>query len=312
VNPGILFAILATLSWAIGIFPFTEAARRLGTNTLNHFRLVLASLLIGILALLTGNNFLGIFSEEYKNAWLWLGLSGIIGLTIGDYFAFEMYRILGARTGSVLTTFAPAAALILGGILINEKISFTGIIGIIITIIGVNFISFGKSERKKIPDHGHGSILYGIITGILAALCQGAGLVLAKKGFISMTSENTLSPVHATFMRLICATISLFIFTMFRGNYREVILPLKLNSQKGIRYAVAGTLFGPVIGVCFSLFTVSYIDPSIAQTFFSLVPALAFIFSAALLREKMSMKSIAGLIVAIAGVMILIWREKLI
>jgi len=44
--PGILFAIATSISWAIGIFPFTEAARRLGVNPLNHFRLALATLLL--------------------------------------------------------------------------------------------------------------------------------------------------------------------------------------------------------------------------------------------------------------------------
>src|SRR4051812_8730048 len=199
---GIIFALLTTLSWSIGIFPFTVAARKMGTNSLNHFRLLLAMILIGIYALIFyRNDFLSIFTPDYSPAWLWLCLSGIVGLTIGDYFAFEMYKILGARIGSVLTTFAPAAALILGSLLINESISAIGIFGIALTITGVNFVSLEKSERGKIPDHGHGSIAYGIIAGILAALCQGAGLVLAKKGMILQGSEHHLAPIPASFIR---------------------------------------------------------------------------------------------------------------
>ena len=111
-STGILFALLTSLSWAICIFPFTQAARRLGSNALNHFRLLLATILIGVICLIFGSNtFLEIFSSEYIMAWIWLGLSGILGLTLGDYFAFSMYKVLGARRGSVLTTFAPAAEL---------------------------------------------------------------------------------------------------------------------------------------------------------------------------------------------------------
>jgi drug/metabolite transporter (DMT)-like permease len=238
-------------------------------------------------------------------------LSGIVGLTIGDYFAFAMYSVLGARIGSVLTTFAPAAALILGGLLIDEHISFIGIVGIVITIAGVNFVSFGKSERAIIPDHGHGSISYGIIAGILAALCQGAGLVLAKKGMMSQPHEFTLNPFHATFMRLSAATGSLFLFSFMQGKLRGIFAPVLANKNDGIKFAIAGTLFGPVIGVCLSLFTVSLIDPSVAQTIFSLVPACAFLLSAIIFKEKISYKSIIGLAVAIGGVIILIWRDKL-
>ena len=310
-STGIIFALLTTLSWSICIFPFTQAARKLGVNPLNNFRLILATLIIGIVSLLHGlNNFFEIFSYSYLNAWIWLGISGIIGLTIGDYFAFAMYRVLGARTGSVLTTFAPAAALILGALLINERISFIGIIGIAITITGVNFVSLGKSEREKIPDHGHGSIAYGIFTGILAALCQGAGLVLAKKGMMA-NSNIQLDPVFATFMRLVAASTSLFVFTLLFGKIKEVFLPLILNKNNGLKYAFTGTIFGPVLGVGLSLFTVSQIDPSIAQTIFSLVPAFAFILSVLFFREKITRNSLIGLIVSIAGVIILIWRDKI-
>ncbi|MBK6837747.1 MAG: DMT family transporter [Bacteroidetes bacterium] len=146
---GILFALLATLSWSFCIFPFTQAARRLGSNSLNHFRLLLATILIGIISILISpQHFADLFSSPYQQAWIWLGVSGVLGLTIGDYFGFEMYAILGPRLGSVLTTFAPAAALILGTILLDEHISLIGIIGMLITILGVIAISLGKSERS--------------------------------------------------------------------------------------------------------------------------------------------------------------------
>ena len=311
ISTGILFALLTTLSWSICIFPFTQAARRLGSNTLNFFRLILAVIIIGIISLCIGvSEFSEIFSIDYLNAWILLSISGIIGLTIGDYFAFVMYSVLGARIGSVLTTFAPAAALILGGLLINERISFIGILGIAITITGVNFVSLGKSEREKIPDHGHGSITYGIIAGILAALCQGAGLVLAKKGMISH-SDVQLNPFHATFIRLIAATTSLLIFTLLSGKIKEVIKPIITNKNDGLKYAVGGTIFGPVLGVSLSLFTVSFLDPSVAQTIFSLVPAFALILSVIFLKDKFTRKSLFGLVVAITGVIILIWRDRI-
>ena len=309
-SPGIIFALLTTLSWAIGIFPFTQAARRLGSNTLNNFRLVLATLIIGMFAYLyKPEDFKAIFSANYFQSWLWLGLSGLIGLTVGDYFAFSMYKILGARTGSVLTTFAPAASLFLGSLMIDEHISLIGIAGIIITILGVNFVSLGKRERDNIPDYGHGSITKGIVAGILSALCQGAGLVLAKKGLISLPEEITLSPFNATFMRLITAATFLFLFTLLSGNIKKVYAPIFSNKNDGVKYAIAGTIFGPTFGVCLAIFTVSILEASVAQTIFSLVPALAFVLAAIFLKEKITFQSVCGLLMAISGVVVLIWRD---
>src|SRR5271156_5529640 len=178
---GIIFALLTTLSWSIGIFPFTQAARRMGSNKLNHFRLLIATILLAGTALIIDHNaFIDLFRHFSPQAWLWLSLSGIVGLPLGDYFGLSMYAILGARIGSVLATLAPPATLLLASLLIDERMNMTGIIGIFITVIGVISISLGRKERIKIPDHGHGSIATGIIFGVLSAFCQGAGLVMAK------------------------------------------------------------------------------------------------------------------------------------
>ena len=310
---GVIFGLLTTLSWSIGIFPFTQAARRLGVNSLNHFRLILALLFIGVISfLLDYHSFFGIFNSNYLSAWLWLGLSGIVGLTIGDYFAFEMYKILGARLGSVLSTFAPAAALLLAWILIDEHISSIGILGIFITIIGVNYISLSKKERKTVADDHQSAISKGIFLGILSALCQGAGLVLAKKGMmLENKSGIVIHPFHANFIRLSIATVSLFIFTIITRNLNAVIFPIIINKEGGIKYAIAGTVFGPVVGVSLSLYTISLIEPSVAQTIFSLVPVAALFIARILTKEKITTHSLIGVSVAMAGVFILIWRDQI-
>ncbi|MBK8585320.1 MAG: hypothetical protein IPN88_07745 [Bacteroidetes bacterium] len=45
-----------------------------------------------------------------------------------------------------------------------------------------------------------------------------------------------------------------------------VFQPILENREGGIKYAIAGTVFGPTLGVSLSLFTVALIEPSIAQT----------------------------------------------
>ena len=278
-NPGIFFGLLTTLSWSFCIFPFTQAARRLGSNSLNHFRLLLALCFITIISFAVDSKaFSEIFSSEYTQAWLWLGLSGIVGLTIG----------------------------------LDESLSFIGIIGIFITIIGVNFISLGKKERDKIPTHQQSKITIGVIAGILSAFCQGAGLVLAKKGML-MEKELaiTINPFHATFIRLTIATSSLYLLTIFRGKIKTVMKPLFENKDGGIKFAIAGTIFGPTLGVSLSLFTVSLIEPSIAQTIFSLVPAFALFVARILTKEKITFQSLLGVTIAMSGVIILIWRDRI-
>jgi len=307
---GILFALLTMLSWSICIFPFTQAARRLGSNTLNHFRLLLAIFFLAVTNLLFNREvFLGIFSSSHSYAWLWLGLSGIVGLTIGDFFAFKMYAILSPRIGSVLTTLSPAAALLAGFLLLGESINGIGMAGMVITMIGVISISLGRKERDAIPDRGHGSVFAGIIFGILSAVCQGVGLVLSKKGMVH--GGLIVAPFPATFMRITVGFFSLLLLTVFQGKLSTVVSPVLTNKNKGIKYAVMGTIFGPFLGVCLSLYTISNIDVSVGQTIFSLMPVSALLISVFFFKEKITWQSFLGVVVAVGGVLILVWRDTL-
>lgn len=273
-------------------------------------RLLLAIFFLATTNLIVNKDFfLGIFSSEYLYCWCWLGISGIVGLTIGDFFAFRMYAILSPRTGSVLTTLSPAASLIAGYLLLGETINSIGIAGMIITMIGVMGISLGRKEREKIPDHGHGSVFAGIVFGILSAVCQGVGLVLSKKGM--MHGELTVAPLPATFMRITIGFLSLLLLTIVQGKLSTVIKPVVNNHGSGIKYAVMGTIFGPFLGVCLSLYTISNLDVSVGQTIFSLMPVGALLISVLFFREKVTWQSLVGVVVAITGVLILIWRTKL-
>ncbi|MFN9940241.1 MAG: EamA family transporter, partial [bacterium] len=84
------------------------------------------------------------------HAWLWLGLSGVVGLTIGDLFGFTSLRILGARRQSVIGTLAPAAAAAAGLLLLDEHISLIDIGGITVTLIGVIIATYSPQEQHDV------------------------------------------------------------------------------------------------------------------------------------------------------------------
>lgn len=307
---GLVLALVTTLSWSVGIFPFTIAARKLGVNALNHFRLLVALLLLLLANLvISSHQFASIFNEAFLSSWFWLGLSGIIGLTIGDYFGFKMYAILGPRVGSVLSTLSPIATLIFGMLILHESMNSIGVVGILITIAGVMGISFGRKARSTMTDHAMGSVSVGIISGILAAMCQGAGLVLSKKGM--MHDESMIHVLPATFIRIFAAFASLVFLSLFTGRLIELTNYLKTRKSGGIREAITGTFFGPFLGVGLSLLTIQYINVSVAQTIFSLVPLFALLISLIFYKERITAGSVTGIIVALCGVFILIWRNEL-
>jgi drug/metabolite transporter (DMT)-like permease len=162
-------------------------------------------------------------------------------------------------------------------------------------------------------DHEHGNVKLGIVYGILAAVCQGVGVVLANKGFTYKQNNADLAFFHATWLRMISATVIIYLITILRGKFMEITRPALINKNNGLIYTFAGTIFGPVVGVSLSMYAVSLLQnkPSIAQTIFSLVPIFALPLAYLFYKEKITLKSIIGALIAITGVMILIWRDAL-
>lgn len=307
---GILIAFAAAVFWAISVFPFTKAGRIMSVESLNLIRLWLGTTFVFIAATISDSHFFSMFGTTHTSKWLWMSASGITALGIGDYFGLRMYAILSPRYGSVLTTFSPVMALLMGILLLNEQMNVTGILGMLITIVGVMYISLGRKERKSIPDHGHGSVFKGIVFGLISAACNGTGLAFSKKAFVTNTNV-TLHPITGSFMRFFVAAVVVTILMLLSGQLVKHVKKITIQTPHTLSTAIFGVFAGPVVAVSLALFSIQYINVAVAQTIFALVPVIALMISHFVYKEKLTVYSIAGVIVAIAGVSVLIWRQQI-
>lgn len=312
-NPGLLFAFGATICWAISVFPFTKAGRLMTVAGMNLVRLVLGTLLVFTsAAIMETDSLFHAFTKTYLQGWMWLGISGVLALGVGDYFGLRMYAILGPRFGSVLSTLSPAAALLSGYILLGQNMNYIGIAGMLLTISGVMGISLGKKERIIIPDHGHGSVTSGIAFGVVSALCNGAGLACSKKAFALQSSMGVpIHPLTASFMRFSVATILVVVFLLLSGKLLPKIKKIAGQPLPVLGLAALGTVMGPLLGVSLALFAIQTVTVAVAQTIFALVPVLALAISHFVFKHKLSRAAVIGALIAIAGVSVLIWRNEL-
>lgn len=303
---GEYYGILTAICWAIGIFPFTLSTKYFQATHINLMRLVLALILLCPFIMLKENiSFSNLFLNPGAQNWLWLGLSGIIGLALGDYFSFSAFKAIGAKNSSIFSTLAPGSAIIFGYFMLGETINFIGIAGIFITVGGIIFISLQKKDKQ------HSSLTpAGIGHAIGAALCQGAGLVLAKKAYENNTLE--IAPFHAAWLRIFASVFVLFFIALWSKEIKSISRNIVNKEQrKGLIYLSLGTLSGTVLGLTFAMQTVSTIDSAVAQTIFSLVPVFAIPLAYIFHKEKITIAVITGALIAIAGVIILIWRNPL-
>lgn len=310
---GILIAISTTLCWSLGIFPFTEAAKRFGSSALNQYRLLLAWLFITVIACISsGISPIELAITPSQHNYLYLGLSGIIGFTIGDFFTFNSFRLLGPKLASLYTTIAPCSALILGIVVLDEKINWIGVLGMFITITGVIWLTLSKKDSAEAKSKGYNRSTLGVVSGIIGALCQGCGLVLSKLGFQAAANENEIPTLHAVWIRLLFAFTGAMILALITSNFVKNSKTIFTNENNGLKFMLFGTILGPVLGVSFSLMAINHLKVAEAQTIFALLPIFVLPLNYLIYKEKITLPSVFACITAVAGVFILIWRESFI
>jgi len=72
-----------------------------------------------------------------------------------------------------------------------------------------------------------------------------------------------------------------------------------------MKYITLGSLFGPFLGVSFSLLAIQYTTTGVASTITSIVPVLIIPLSILVLKEKITPKEIIGAIISVIGVSVL-------
>jgi drug/metabolite transporter (DMT)-like permease len=309
---GILIAITTTLCWSVGIFPFTESAKRFGTSALNQYRLFLAWIFISIIACFYYSiSPLHLAVSPTQHNYFYLGISGIIGFTIGDFCAFNSFKMLGPKLGSLYTTIAPCAALILGALILDEKINSIGVFGMLVTISGVIWLTLSKKDAKEAEIKGFVRNKAGIIFGIIGALCQGCGLVLSKLGFQKTTELTVIPTLQAVWIRLLFAFAAAMLISFFSKSFFKNSKTIFTNQNNGFKFMLAGTLLGPVAGVTLSLMAINHLKVAEAQTIFALLPIFVLPLNFFFYKEKITLPSVLACLTAVCGVFILIWRDNI-
>jgi drug/metabolite transporter (DMT)-like permease len=282
-------ALCTALCWSFGSVCFTISSRRIGHNVVNRLRLTIALILLPIAHLIIYGR---LFSADATSYHLfWFGLSGLIGFVIGDRMLFKSFVLIGPRLGMLMMSTVPIFGIIIAWIFLHENLGLTDIIAIIITLSGISWVIL----QKKNGDHAKGHFPLGILLGIGAAFCQALGLILSKKGLV-----DNFSALSGNIIRVFVSVIIIWLFPLFKGEIPSTFK--KLTDRKATLTLFGGAFLGPFLGVWFSLIAVQYAFVGIASTIMSLPPVLLIPLSYIVFKEKITLGSIFGTIVALTGV----------
>lgn len=297
-------ALLTAVCYSISSIFFTRAGEKFGPLVSNRLRLVIAIGLLGIIHWIVFGNPIPVNAGVQR--WIWLGISGIVGLAIGDLFLFQAYLLIGPRLGLLFLSLSPALATLLAWLFLGERLSIGSILGITLTLAGIAWVVLESNSRQKPsvkgsdPPANQGS-LKGIIAGLIAATGQALGVVLAKPGL-----ADNFSPISGNVIRMSAAFLALWLVTILQ---KQVISTVQLarDQKAGLLYVLGGAIFGPLLGVSLSLFAIQNINVGIASTLIAMPPIFLLPIGHFIFKENISWRAVAGTVIAVAGVGLLFW-----
>ena len=298
---GELISIGVAFSWTATALLSEFGSKRLGNLTLNVLRMALALLFsMAMFWVVTG---VPLPSGGTMEAYGWLLLSGLVGYVIGDFCLFQCYIIIGSRYGQLFMTLAPLAAALMAWMTLGQEMTLMSIVAMVVTLFGIGISVLGRGERHKVALK---LPLNGVLFAIGAALCQGIGLVLSKIGmdhYETSAVANTPSwmiPFSANFFRCIAGIVGFTVLLYFREGFS----PLRdaLHDRKGLSVATATTIFGPFVGVAFSLMALQYTAAGIASTLMAMTPIIILLPSYWLFHTKITWRAVLGAVISVVGV----------
>ena len=227
--------------------------------------------------------------------WTWLGISGAIGFFLGDLFLFQAYLEIGTRISLLILASSPPLTALLGFIFLKEEVSVLGIVGMIITFLGIAIVILSKDTGERKFKFSHS--IKGIMFAFMGALGQSVGSILSKVG---MDGYNAFA---STQIRIIAGFFSFVVLFLFLNRWGD--LKVAVKDKRAMVLIAFGAVLGPFLGVSLQLISLQYTTAGISATIISIMPVIIIPFSIIIYKEKIKPKEILGALLSVFGVGVL-------
>ena len=283
-------ALFTAFCWTATALAFESASNKVGSIAVNIIRLCFALVFLSTFTLITRGYLLPV--DASPHAWLWLSVSGIIGFVLGDLFLFESFIIVGSRISMLMMTLVPPMTALISWVMLGETLNLASIMGMILTLSGIALVILNKRDGEKFYSFNHP--VKGILFAFLGAVGQAVGLVFSKVG---MGNYNAFA---ATQIRIITGIIGFAIVITLWKKWGNISAAFK--NTKAIKRITVGSVFGPFLGVSFSLYAVQHTSAGIASTIMAITPVLIIPPAILFKKEKVTLRAIIGAVISVVGV----------
>lgn len=223
-----LLTLCANFSFALGSVAYTRYSRILGDLWMNKFKALIA--LVGFSGVLIVS---GETAIPQGSTFLYLILSGMLGLGIGDTFLLKSFMTIGSGRTLVLFGFQPIILGSLGYFILGQSLGEGKLIGIFFCIACVLVLSL---EGKKTTGSWE---VKGILFAFVGMLLDAFGLTLTRYAF---DMDASLTATQSNIIRIFGAFAVYFVLSFQRSRVRFFSGLKSLPKKDKILVTLASTL----------------------------------------------------------------------
>ena len=259
---GFFAAISAVCCWTFACSIWHGESKKLLPRQINIYKNLLAS--IFFLPVVLSIDW---FSDI--NSIFFLIISGIVGIGIGDTLYINSLKIIGTRKTLSFEAITPIIATAFGSLTINEIYPKTVWLGSFIVSFSLFMIVRQNTHQQ---DHSRKTKFFGILCAMGSVLCAVVAALISRLILIG----SVLTPIQTTEIRLLSATI--FLFIIFKKEFFYLINNRSIT-RKSHSNLVLSTFIGTNCGILFQQIVFKFLPLGIGWTLLSLSPVCALFIS---------------------------------
>jgi DME family drug/metabolite transporter len=288
-------ALGAAVSWTVSALLYRKALYETKPVSANIVRLTLTSAVLFVFLVAAG--LIGVFAKLPLNVVVLAGVSGVIGLGLGDTLYMVSLKMIGVARAVPVTCTYPLFNLVWVALFAGEPVTWSVALGAVVIVLGVWLLSLeGKGEALGVQRKVLGK---GLAMALATALLWSVSI--AMMGLAVKETPNLDDAFAINAVRIFTIAVS---FAVAAPLVDKSLGFLKMRRRTVVTLIVGGIV---ALGLGWFLLNYSFIDTpqSRAVPISSATPLFSTLAGVLLLHEKVNAKIVIGSVMIVAGIFII-------
>ena len=289
---GLLLGFLATASWGsfyiVGRWLFGEdGGGDINPYLANLLRFCMAVITLSPLLISSGNR--ALVKKAFTKDWKKFILIALVGIVLEGYFVLYALNFTTASRCSLMANCSPIATVILAFILLKERTSIAGVIGMLIGFAGI--ILAGTARGGDIYADTGLRTLIGDGMALASGFCWAFFTVYGAK-----VSDEYGGPV-SMFVSFLMGALLMIPVVCFTTTTKDFSC---LTPRIWGGFVYTGIITLALANACWYA-ALKYLKPGVLGAFGYLSATITFTLSAIVLKEKFSLQFIIAIVLVLGG-----------